>query len=117
VSAVPGCPTWLKPEAKAEWRRVVPELHRLGLLARIDRAALTAYCCCWFTYVAAMRELRASSPTIETKQGPVRHPAWQVAREAQREMRAWCAEFGLTPSSRSRMVLPEGLGTDDPDLD
>jgi phage terminase small subunit len=40
----PTPPTWLDREARAEWRRVTPELERLGLLSHIDRGMLTLYC-------------------------------------------------------------------------
>jgi phage terminase small subunit len=36
--ARPAMPRSLSPEAKAEWRRVVPELEDIGVLATIDRA-------------------------------------------------------------------------------
>lgn len=38
----PTRPGWLEPEAKREWMRVCGELHRLGLLTVVDRAALAA---------------------------------------------------------------------------
>ena len=43
----PTQPDWLLREAKAEWRRVVPELERMGLLTTVDRAALATYCQAW----------------------------------------------------------------------
>ncbi len=44
-----------------------------------------------------------------TKQ-PIRNPALGIANEALKEMRAYAAELGLTPSSRARVVVPK----DDP---
>jgi len=41
---IPGCPKHLLPEAKKEWRRIGPELHKLGLISRLDRTALGMYC-------------------------------------------------------------------------
>ena len=38
------CPVHLNDEAQAEWNRITPDLHTLGLVARVDRAALAAYC-------------------------------------------------------------------------
>ena len=40
---IPTCPSWLDREAKAEWQRVVPQLKRLGIIAKIDRACLAGY--------------------------------------------------------------------------
>jgi phage terminase small subunit len=39
----PTCPRHLSREAKVEWRRITRELKHLGLLTKIDRAALAIY--------------------------------------------------------------------------
>lgn len=41
---IPGCPKHLLPEAKKEWRRIGPELEKLGLISKLDRTALGMYC-------------------------------------------------------------------------
>ena len=38
--ALPSMPTWLCPEGKKEWRRITPDLLELGLMTRLDQAAL-----------------------------------------------------------------------------
>jgi len=39
LQIAPECPDWLLDEAKKEWKRLAPELERLGLLTILDMAA------------------------------------------------------------------------------
>ncbi|MFE1104134.1 phage terminase small subunit P27 family [Nocardiopsis alba] len=105
----PEAPAWMTDEARAEWDRVVPGLSRLDLLKPEDRAALAAYCEAWATFVEATRIVQAEGMTIEAKQGTLAHPAVGIARNAAREVRAWAAHFGLTPSAEQAL----GRGADD----
>lgn len=41
---VPAPPPFITGYAADEWWRTAPELHRLGLLTRIDVPSLAAYC-------------------------------------------------------------------------
>ena len=107
VRTAPIPPTWLSREAKAEWRRVVPELERLRLLKGPSRSSLAAYCETWATFVEATRTVHREGLTIEAKQGVLAHPAVGIARTAGRELRALASEFGLTPSSEGRLSVPE----------
>jgi phage terminase small subunit len=43
----PSCPPDLSKVARKEWRRIVPILEELQIVARLDRAALSAYCESW----------------------------------------------------------------------
>ncbi|MDX2863507.1 phage terminase small subunit P27 family, partial [Streptomyces scabiei] len=60
----PNAPTWLSPEAKAEWRRVAPGLTRLDLLKEEDRAMLSAYCETWSVFVRATRDVTKQGLTV-----------------------------------------------------
>ncbi len=100
----PNPPTWLSPEAAAEWRRVVPGLQRLDILKPEDRAVLAAYCETWATFVDAIRQQHRDGLTIEAKQGVLAHPAVGIARAAARELRAFAAHFGLTPSTEQALA-------------
>ncbi|URM90407.1 phage terminase small subunit P27 family [Streptomyces sp. MRC013] len=113
VTATPGAPSapsWLDTEARAEWRRIVPELDRLGVLAKVDRAALSTYCAAWSKFVAAEQLLQGDDLVAERRagNGPAKHPAWQVWREAATTVAALAKELFITPSSRLRSVKPEG---------
>ena len=117
VRKAPDPPGWMPREAKAEWRRVVPELERLRLLKNASRSSLTAYCMCWQRFYDANKLLAGGPEKLlhRNSQGVTRHPAVTVAAEASKELRAWCGEFGLTPSAEGRLSPPES-GDDDGDL-
>jgi P27 family predicted phage terminase small subunit len=100
----PKCPAWLDVEAKREWRRIVPELVALGIVGQVDRAALAGYCQAYARWVEAERVLSTEGQYIEgTKGGMIKHPAFQVARDNLTLVKQFCAEFGMTPSSRTRL--------------
>jgi P27 family predicted phage terminase small subunit len=110
----PSPPDHLSAEARAEWDRVVPELSRLDLIKAEDRAALAAYCEAWSTFVQASATVQAEGLTIEAKQGVLAHPAVAIARNAGREVRAWAAHFGLTPSTEQALARGADDGEDSP---
>ena len=111
----PPAPIWLSPEARSEWNRVVPELHRLGVLKTIDMAALTAYCECWSRFVRASLIVAKEGMVLQDdKQGRAqRHPALLTAEAASKELRAWAGEFGLTPSAENRLATSKGKDGDE----
>ncbi|MFE5662447.1 phage terminase small subunit P27 family [Streptomyces niveus] len=100
----PTAPDWLSEEAASEWDRVMPELARLELVKEADRAALAAYCEAWATFRDATETVAREGLTIEAKQGTLAHPAVGIARAAGREVRAWAAHFGLTPSTEQALA-------------
>jgi len=112
----PKPPTWLSREAKAEWNRVVPGLQRLDILKEEDRAALAAYCETWSTFVDATRVVKREGLTIVAKQGMLPHPAVGIMRNSGRELRAFAAQFGLTPSAEMALgkVSDDGAEDDNP---
>jgi P27 family predicted phage terminase small subunit len=110
----PEMPSWLDREAKAEWRRVVPDLASKGILSRCDRAALSAYCDAWSRFVQARRELGVESLTVAGRQaGEVRNPKFLVYRDAATLVEQLSRQVFLTPVSRLRAVAPGGADADD----
>lgn len=100
----PEPPEWMSDEAAAEWRRVVPELQRLDLVKAPDAAALTAYCESWARFVDACRLIRERGMTHPTSQGESVAPWVGIAERAGREIRAFAAEFGLTPAAEMKLA-------------
>ena len=110
------CPVHLSREAKREWRRISGDLHVLGLLARIDRAALAAYCQAWGRWIEAEEALRMYGTMVKSPSGfPMQSPYLAVANKSLEQMRNWLTEFGMTPSSRTRVhAAPAGANEEDP---
>lgn len=110
----PTCPRWLPREAKAEWRRIVPELARLGLLSIVDRAALVVYVQAWSDLVSSRAVLAREGSVFKTKTGYLGpRPEVAIANKAARTIMQSCALFGLSPSDRGRMSVKEPDNFDD----
>jgi len=121
----PAMPEWLNAEAQAEWRRIVPELAALGLLTIVDRATLAAYCAAWSELREATNMIDAEGRVIVVdvfardsgeKVGTRKtiHPAVRLQREAFRLVKQFLGEFGLSPSSRTRLTAPKKQDEADP---
>jgi P27 family predicted phage terminase small subunit len=113
----PKPPSWLDKEAKKEWKRVAPELERLGLLTVVDGAALAAYCQAYSRWVEAEKFLSKHGTVFKTPNGYIQQlPQVSIAQKYLQIVKSFCQEFGLTPSARSRMTLPSSGGEDDDDF-
>jgi P27 family predicted phage terminase small subunit len=104
--AEPFMPAWLDAEARAEWRRIVPILLNMGVLTIADGAALACYCQAYSRLGQALKELEDGSTFVSPKT-MVEHakPAVQVVQQCMVTIKAFCQEFGMTPSARSRMTV------------
>lgn len=109
-AGMPACPPVLQGEAKAEWDRMSVQLLEHGLLASIDRAALTAYCLAWARLVDAEEKLRAHGVVVLSPNGfPMQSPYLAIANKALEQMTRMLVEFGMTPSSRARVKTEPGF--------
>jgi len=107
-AVAPKCPTFLKGEARREWKRVSDELESLGLLSRIDRGALAAYCTAWATFVEADKIIRTEGMTFVTQKGyHQQRPEVGIRSRAMDQMRAFMSEFGMTPAARTKISVPD----------
>ena len=104
-------PSDLTGVAKAEWRRLRPELERLGLLTVLDRAALSAYCEAWADFVWAVKHIRTRGRlTIAGNGTCIPHPAVAIKRQSMQRIRELANEFGFSPAARARIDLEEPGG-------
>lgn len=110
--SIPDCPAELDEVAAAEWKRVCPELAAIGVLTQLDRSALSAYCQSWSQWLAAIDKLKLHGPVVKAPSGfPIQNPYFSIANSALKQMKAFLTEFGMTPSSRSRIATGD-TGTD-----
>lgn len=103
---IPSPPAHLVGEALAEWARITEELAALGLVAAVDRAGLTLYCEAWATFVRAGEEIaRLDGDLVVTHPNGFKGPSpWLAIRDkAAEQCRRMLAEFGMSPSSRTRV--------------
>lgn len=105
-SEIPEKPSHLSDAAAQEWDVVAPQLHEAGLLARVDRTALAAYCQAYGRWVEAEVALKTHGTLVKSPSGfPMVSPYLTVANKAMEQMTKMLIEFGMSPSSRSRVTV------------
>lgn len=112
-SRVLAPPEHLSREAKNEWKRLAPMLTKLGILSDLDRASFAAYCQAYGRWKAAEDSLAdlarkddsgMGAMLVTTKAGnTIQNPLVGVANRAMDMMVKYAAEFGFTPSARTRV--------------
>jgi P27 family predicted phage terminase small subunit len=99
----------LSDKARETWGYVSGLLDRMGVLTEADGVGLEMLCETYADFLAARAELKAiGSEYYETStaSGDTMyrvHPAVAQRNDADRRIRAWLAEFGMTPSARARV--------------
>jgi len=108
---MPTCPAHLSPTAKAEWKRLAQEMHRLGIVSQLDRAALAAYCQAYGRWTQAEKTLKETPTLIKLPSGYIQPSPWLGIANKQLElMHKFMGELGLSPVSRSRVDKLPSLG-------
>jgi P27 family predicted phage terminase small subunit len=101
VSRVP--PSWLSSLAVEEWQRVWADLEAQGRLASVDTSMLAAYCQELATYRRLTVWLEGNGHVVILPNGiAALRPEAKLADTALKNSMRLAAEFGLTPSARTR---------------
>jgi P27 family predicted phage terminase small subunit len=126
AAQVPSCPRHLGPDARKEWRRMARVLTRTNkqLLTEAGRTALAIYCEEYQTWKRATEliskfdkvltlpngtKIELSGDVIVTQHGNViQNPYRSIANRSAEIMLKVMGEFGMTPSSASRIDLGDG---------
>jgi P27 family predicted phage terminase small subunit len=114
---IPSCPAQLSAGAKREWYRIAALLEEMGLVAKVNRASLAAYCSLYARWIKAESEIAAEGEIYKVITGEKRavdgtvtvfysykkSPWVDIALKCAVEMRHFANEFGLTPASQSKV--------------
>ena len=79
---------------------------RFGTISKLDRAAVGAYCDAYSRWVEAATQIQQYGLIFKAPSGyPMPSPYLAILDTALDQMRAFLTEFGMTPSSRSRVKV------------
>ena len=85
-------------------RHLLTRLARCGVMTALDADPLARYCVIWGRWLDAEAEIKRKGPIVKTEAGNIIHsPYLAVANRCHRQLAQLESEFGLTPSSRSRV--------------
>ena len=105
---IPDPPERLTGAALEHWRELVPELDEMGVLTTADGFALALLCEAWAECleageILAREGLTYTRTTAAGSTSVAARPEVAMRSDAWKRMKSMMVEFGLTPSSRSRV--------------
>ena len=113
--AVPEAPAHLDERARVRFVAMAEMLARHGVMTELDAGALARYAVVWCRWIEAEAEVKRRGPVVKTEGGNViQNPFLAVANKCLLQMAQIENEFGLTPSSRSRIRMAETAPAADP---
>lgn len=104
----PTAPDWLDGDARREWDRILDGLSKAYIVTPLDALSLASYCRTYAMWRAADAVVIREGVTFVDGNGNIRaHPAAKLCVSLFEAMRRMAAEFGFTPSARSRLACPK----------
>jgi P27 family predicted phage terminase small subunit len=101
---LPHCPDYLDEGARREWDRLAPILVRMKVLTEADYIALASLCQAYSTMAKAQTQLNKTGILFKTPSGYIQQsPLIGIVNNCTHKIVTLCREFGLTPSSRTRV--------------
>lgn len=107
-AGIPPRPDWLSTRGAEAWDRLSPQLYTMGVLTLADGDALALLCEAWAEWRDRRDDVAKHGVAYEceTEKGGLMvraRPEVAMASDAWRRVIAAMGEFGLTPSSRSKV--------------
>ena len=98
-------------EAKKEWRRLAKQMEQIGILTEVDMAAFAGYCQAYARWKEAEEFITQHGSIVKTPSGYWQQvPQVSIAQTYLKIMNRFAEQFGLTPSSRSRIIAEDNSG-------
>lgn len=116
--AAPKMPAHLPAKAKTYWKELCELLGSMGVLTVADGRALEQLCSAYCEWRDLLKEIDRSGRTYEVvnAEGSIlikANPAVAMASDAQKRIKSFMVEFGMTPASRTK-INAQGAPTVDP---
>lgn len=113
--AVPEPPAHLDERARAKFTAMAAMLAQQGIMTALDAGALARYAVVWCRWVEVEAEVKRRGPVVKTEGGNIiQNPFLAVANKCLLQLAQIESEFGLTPSSRTRIRAVALTDADDP---
>ena len=128
VHSAPTMPQWFGDLERECWSRTTDLLFRRGQLSADSEASLTALCQCYAEWVDLAQDIKANGRWQKVKTYTAKRrgedvddadedymervrPAVAAFQDADRRLKGWLIEFGLTDASRGKV---SGSAEEDP---
>ena len=107
-------PSYLTKEEKQCWKKTIVDLQAAGIVTTIDVTSLAAYCRAWVGYQKESGIVEEKGSVVQgSKKTPVLSPHFKAANEYFKRLLQLWREFGMTPSSRSKIRAEKDDDDDD----
>lgn len=93
--------------ARRTWRRVVPQLDAIGVLADVDHLVLVELCTVVARIDECERDLSERGLWAYGERGAVKNPSATQVNQLRTAMHRYIGELGLSPVARDRLTAPE----------
>ena len=111
---VPERPDYLDDVAKKEWGRLTTILTAMKVLTEADYIALANLCQAYSTLVNAQRQMNKTGILYKSKSGYIQQsPLLGIIHTQTTIVNNLLREFGLTPSSRTRVAVAPRVEEED----
>jgi len=109
---IPDAPDFLSDTAKEHWSDIVIHLHDARIMTALDADALSLYCEAYSRWVEANEKIKLHGMVVKSPSGyPMQTPYLSVSNKAFDQMKSIMVEFGMTPSSRSKIQVSKPEAT------
>jgi P27 family predicted phage terminase small subunit len=108
------------PIAAKQWDMLCGLLNKMGLLSKSDQTLMELYCITFAQYRNLLEQVRKTNMVLvrKTDKGVMveRNQMYTELQKAMDRLQKLTSEFGLSPSSRSRLVSTKAFDDDESDL-
>ncbi|WP_125589760.1 phage terminase small subunit P27 family [Companilactobacillus jidongensis] len=107
-------PRYMMDDAKALWKKLVPQLNKVGLVTTLDQTNLELFCTQYAEYKEANEQLKEYGSVYEDSNGNLKkNPAVNIIDICSKNMRTLGITLGIDFNSHSQLLDNE----DDSDFD